>query len=334
MHVLITGAAGFIGSQLAAHFCSQGTAVTGIDNINDYYDPKLKEARLERLSRHSEFRFVKLDFSDSDALSGLFRAHAFTHVVHLGAQAGVRYSLINPGSYIQSNLVGFANILECCRHNPVEHLVYASSSSVYGLNSTIPYSTEHPTNHPVSLYAATKVSNEKMAHAYSHLYGIATTGLRYFTVYGPWGRPDMAPFIFTKAILAGEPIPVFNNGHMLRDFTFIDDIVESTARITVIPARADTAWDAAAPSPASSSAPFALYNIGNSSPVPLMDFIHELETRLGVPANIKYLPMQPGDVTATYADCQPLAIATGFTPSTPLSEGIARFAEWYRTYYG
>lgn len=333
MKCLITGAAGFIGYHLAAWFATRGTPVVGIDNLNDYYDPALKESRLALLARLPEFQFVRLDFSDANALAALFASHDFTHVVHLGAQAGVRYSLINPASYIQSNLTGFGNILECCRNNHVQHLVYASSSSVYGLNSTIPYTTEQPTNHPASLYAATKISNEKMAHAYSHLFGIPCTGLRYFTVYGPWGRPDMAPVIFTRAMLAGEPIPVFNNGQMLRDFTFIDDIVEGTARITTIPAKSNPSWQSAAPLPNSSSAPYAIYNIGNSTPVPLMDFLHELEERLGLTANIRYLPMQPGDVTATYADSRPLAETTGFTPATPLREGLTKFVQWYRSYY-
>lgn len=333
MRVLVTGAAGFIGYHLSAFFAARGITIIGVDNLNDYYDPALKKARLVQLSSYPSFSFEQLDFSDAPALTALFAANAFTHVVHLGAQAGVRYSLINPASYVQSNLVGFANILECCRHYPVAHLVYASSSSVYGLNATIPYSADHAVNHPVSLYAATKISNEKMAHAYSHLYNIPTTGLRFFTVYGPWGRPDMAPFIFTTAILRGEAIPVFNQGHMLRDFTYIDDIVESTARITSLPAKPDAAWDAASPRPSTSSAPYAIYNIGNSSPVPLMDFIRELETQIGKSALINYLPMQPGDVTATYADCVPLEQATGFAPATSLSGGVERFISWFREYY-
>lgn len=334
MQVLITGAAGFIGFHLSSRYASQGVAVVGIDNLNDYYDPGLKEARLRELSLLPSFSFQKMDFADSAALRQLFESNSFTHVIHLGAQAGVRYSLINPASYVQSNLVGFANILEGCRHNPVKHLVYASSSSVYGLNTSIPYRCDDPANHPVSLYAATKLSNEKMAHAYSHLYGIPTTGLRFFTVYGPWGRPDMAPFIFTKAILQGEPIPVFNQGNMLRDFTYIDDIIESVVRIAAIPASPNPAWDSAAPLPSSSSAPYALYNIGNSSPVPLMDFIQEIESQLGVKANMNLLPMQPGDVQATYADCSPLEKATGFIPSTPLRHGVQQFIDWYRSYYG
>ena len=333
MRLLVTGAAGFIGYHLAARFAARGVTVVGIDNLNDYYDPALKRARLDQLARHPSFTFRQLDFADAPALTELFRDSAFTHVVHLGAQAGVRYSLVNPVAYVQSNLVGFANILECCRHHPVEHLVYASSSSVYGLNAATPYSADQAVNHPVSLYAATKISNEKMAHAYSHLYGIPTTGLRYFTVYGPWGRPDMAPFLFTSAIMKGDPIQVFNRGHMLRDFTYIDDIVESTARIAALPARPDAGWDAASPRPSTSSAPYAIYNIGNSSPVPLMDFIHELEAQLGKQATINYLPMQPGDVAATYADCAPLEQATGFTPATPLADGVRAFIDWFKVYY-
>lgn len=334
MQLLITGAAGFIGYHVSAYFASRGVPVTGIDNLNDYYDVRLKTERLKNLSPYSTFTFQAMDFSDGSAVEGLFSANAFTHVIHLGAQAGVRYSLVNPAAYIQSNLVGFANILEGCRRHPVTHLVYASSSSVYGLNTTIPYSCEHPVNHPVSLYAATKISNEKMAHAYSHLYGIPTTGLRFFTVYGPWGRPDMAPFIFVNAISNGLPIPVFNEGHMLRDFTYIDDITESVARITALPSAPSPTWDSAHPSPATSSAPFAIYNIGNSSPVPLMDFIHEIESTLGISAQIDYLPMQPGDVKATCADCAPLEKATGFSPATPLREGVSKYIAWFQSYYG
>lgn len=334
MQLLITGAAGFIGYHLAAHYAANGITTVGIDNLNDYYDPGLKEARLRTLADFSSFAFMKVDFSDAKALAEVFASRAFTHVVHLGAQAGVRYSLVNPAAYVQSNLVGFANILECCRNHPVEHLVYASSSSVYGLNTATPYSCNQPVNHPASLYAATKISNEKMAHAYSHLYGLATTGLRFFTVYGPWGRPDMAPAIFTKAILGGEPIPVFNNGQMLRDFTYIDDIIRSVVAVTAKPATPAPDWNPANPAPCSSSAPYALYNIGNGAPVRLLDFIRELETWIGQKANINYLPMQPGDVKATHADCRPLIEATGFSPDTPLARGVERFVKWYRSYYG
>ncbi|MBD5626098.1 MAG: NAD-dependent epimerase [Desulfovibrio sp.] len=337
MHVLVTGAAGFIGYHLAKRLLADGHTVVGIDNLNAYYDVGLKEARLKELARlpqSAAFRFERLDLADGDGMARLFAAERFTHVVNLAAQAGVRYSLKDPASYISSNLVGFGHVLEGCRQNGVEHLVFASSSSVYGLNAAMPYSTRHNVDHPVSLYAATKKSDELMAHAYSHLFGIPATGLRFFTVYGPWGRPDMALHLFTTAILKGEPIKVFNEGRMRRDFTYIDDIVEGMARLLPIPAAPDPAFDAAAPSPAASSAPWRIYNIGNHDTVELGVFIDTLEKALGKKAVRELLPMQPGDVESTWADVDDLARVTGFTPATPLAVGIGRFVDWYREYYG
>jgi UDP-glucuronate 4-epimerase len=334
MKILITGAAGFIGCHLSEACCAAGHAVVGIDNLNDYYSPQLKRDRLKLLERHSAFRFLKLDLVDAGGLMGLFESEGFTHVVNLAAQAGVRYSLQNPGAYVRSNLVGFANLLEACRHHPVEHLVYASSSSVYGLNTAMPFRADRPADHQASLYAATKKSNEAMAHAYAHLYGMAATGLRLFTVYGPWGRPDMALFIFTKAILEGRAIPVFNEGKLLRDFTYIDDIVSGVIGVLSHSARPSENWNPEAPDPSISAAPHRLYNMGNNRPVALLDFIGTLESCLGRKAQLDLLPMQPGDVQATYADIEPLRSVTGFEPRTDLAEGIAAFVDWYSAYYG
>lgn len=334
MKVLLTGAAGFIGFHLARALLDQGVEVVGIDNLNDYYSVRLKEDRLARLTPCAGFHFVRGDLADAPLLDSLFANCRPTHVVNLAAQAGVRYSLINPQSYIQSNLVGFANVLECCRHHGVEHLVFASSSSVYGLNRAMPYRVEDNVDHPVSLYAATKKSNELMAHAYSHLYGIPCTGLRFFTVYGPWGRPDMAPHLFASAILAGRPVKVFNEGRMRRDFTYIDDIVEGVIRLLPLAPAPDPGWDARHPHPGTSPAPWRLFNIGNHEAVDLMEFIHLLEEALGREAVKEFLPMQPGDVEATYADVEELSRLTGFTPHTPLREGLRRFVDWHVGYYG
>ncbi len=332
--ILVTGAAGFIGSHLCHRLLDRGDAVVGLDNLNDYYDPALKQARLEHLEGRPGFTFVRLDLADREGMEALFERHGFAKVVNLAAQAGVRYSLENPWSYIDSNVQGFMTILEGCRHHPVEHLVYASSSSVYGLNTRMPFSVHHNVDHPVSLYAATKKANELMAHTYAHLYGIPTTGLRFFTVYGPWGRPDMALFKFTKAILAGQPIDVYNHGRMQRDFTYIDDIVEGVVRVLDRVPAPDPGWTGDAPDPGSSPAPYRLYNIGNNSPVELMEFIAAIEEALGREAEKRFLPMQPGDVPATYADVDDLARDVGFRPRTPIREGIRRFVDWYRAYYG
>ncbi|OOE64203.1 protein CapI [Salinivibrio sp. IB868] len=332
MKVLVTGVAGFIGSAVAKKLLAQGHQVVGIDNLNDYYNVSLKQARLDNIPQ-AGFTCVMLDIADRDAVSDLFAAHNFNRVIHLAAQAGVRYSLENPHAYADSNLVGHLNILEGCRHHQVEHLVYASSSSVYGLNETVPFETNHSVDHPVSLYAATKKSNELMAHSYSHLYDIPTTGLRFFTVYGPWGRPDMAPFIFTKKILDGESIDINNHGDMWRDFTYVDDIVEGVVRIAdVVPARDDD-WTVEHGSPASSSAPYAVYNIGHGSPINLMDFIQAIEVELGIEAKKNFRGMQPGDVYQTYADTQDLFVATGYQPKVGVKEGVAQFVEWYKHFY-
>ena len=334
MKILVTGAAGFIGMQCTLRLLARGDQVVGLDNLNDYYDVSLKQSRLQRLTPHAGFRFAKLDVADRDGMAALFRSEKFDRVIHLAAQAGVRYSLKNPRAYIDSNVVGFANILEGCRHNQVQHLVYASSSSVYGGNTKMPFSEHDSVDHPVSLYAATKKANELMAHTYSHLYGLPTTGLRFFTVYGPWGRPDMALFLFTKAILEGRAIDVFNHGNMQRDFTYIDDIVEGVVRVLDRPPVADPGFDTAAPDAARSWAPYRVFNIGNQGPAQLMDFIAAVERAVGCTAVKEFLPMQPGDVQATYADVRQLTDWTGFAPGTPVDEGVARFVAWYRQYHG
>ncbi|MBV5318345.1 MAG: NAD-dependent epimerase [Desulfobulbaceae bacterium] len=330
--ILVTGAAGFIGSFLSRKLLGQGWEVVGIDNLNDYYDPGLKKARLQWLNQ-SGFTFLELDLADREGMAQLFAAHQFDAVVNLAAQAGVRYSLTNPHAYADSNLLGFVNILEGCRHNGVGHLVFASSSSVYGGNTSMPFSVHDNVDHPVSLYAATKKANEMMAHAYSHLYGMRTTGLRFFTVYGPWGRPDMAYFLFTKAILAGEPINIFNNGDMARDFTYIDDIVEGVVRVIEQPPVPNPAWDKSQPDTATSWAPYRIYNIGNNKQEKLMYFIEVLEDCLGRKAVKNFLPMQDGDVQQTYANIDDLVADVGFRPSTPIEVGLQRFVEWYRSYY-
>ena len=333
MKILVTGAAGFIGMHVAERLLAAGHEVVGVDNLNDYYDVRLKDARLERLRKHTGFLFRKLDVADEEGMRLLFAQQRFARVIHLAAQPGVRYSLQNPQAYVRSNLAGFVNILEGCRHSQVGHLVYGSSSSVYGGNTRLPYSEHDSVDHPVSLYAATKKSNELMAHTYSHLYGLPTTGLRFFTVYGPWGRPDMAPILFTKAILAGEPIKVFNHGRMQRDFTYIDDIAEGVVRIADQPAQPSPAFDPAQPDPATSWAPYRLYNIGNHHPVSLMDYIEAIERCLEKKADKHFLPMQAGDVAATSADVSALQQAVGFAPGTTVEEGVRRFVEWYRSYY-
>ena len=334
MKILVTGCAGFIGMHVAQRLLGRGDEVVGIDNLNDYYDPSLKIARLAQLQAHSGFSFQHLDIADGQAVNGLFAAEHFARVAHLAAQAGVRYSLKNPQAYVNSNVTGFLNVLEACRHIGCEHLVFASTSSVYGANRKLPFSEHDNTDHPVSLYAATKKANELMAHSYSHLFGLPATGLRFFTVYGPWGRPDMSAALFTRAILEGRPIDVFNHGDMERDFTYIDDIVEGIVRILDIAAKADPGADMTQPDPATSYAPYRLYNIGNNRPVKLTRFIEVLEAALGRKAKMNLLPMQPGDVPATYADVDDLGRVVGFRPSTPLEEGIARYVTWYREYYG
>ena len=333
MRVLVTGAAGFIGNETARVLLERGDEVVGIDNLNDYYDPALKQARLARLDGHNRFSFEQLDLADRDGMARLFADGRFERVVHLGAQAGVRFSIENPQAYLDSNLTGFGHVLEGCRRGGVEHLVYASSSSVYGANTRTPFRVEDNVDHPVSLYAATKKANEGMAHAYSHLYGLPTTGLRFFTVYGPWGRPDMAPMIFTRKILAGEPIEVFNEGRHERDFTYVDDIVEGVVRVLDNVAAPDPAWSSDEPGPATSSAPWRLYNIGNSDPVPLMEFIATIERAVGKKAVMEMKPRQPGDVLRTAADVSALEAAVGFRPHTPLAEGIGRMISWYRDFY-
>ena len=333
MKVLVTGVAGFIGMFVAQRLLARGDRVVGIDNLNDYYDPALKADRLARLNGSAAFSFHKLDLADRDGMAALFARERFDGVVHLGAQAGVRYSLTNPMAYVDSNLSGFANVLEGCRHHGVAHLVYASSSSVYGGNAKLPYAEADAVDHPVSLYAATKKANEAMAHSYSHLYGLPTTGLRFFTVYGPWGRPDMAPFLFADAMLAGRPIKVYNQGRMTRDFTYVDDIVEGVLRVLDKPATANPHHDPTAPDPASSAAPWRVFNIGNSTPVPLLEFIDTMERALGVSAVRELLPLQPGDVLATHADTSALDAWVGFSPSTPLAVGVQRFTDWFKPRY-
>jgi len=327
--VLVTGAAGFIGFHVAQLLLAQGRDVVGVDSVNDYYDPTLKEARLALLRRNAKFNFVKLDLADRAAMAKLFAQYRFPHVVHLAAQAGVRYSLQNPHAYVDANLQGFINVLEGCRHNGCGHLLFASSSSVYGANTKLPFSVHDNVDHPISLYAASKKANELMAHAYSHLYRLPATGLRFFTVYGPWGRPDMAMFIFAKAILAGEPIKLFNHGKMRRDFTYIDDIAEAVVRLIGRPPQGEPTWDGRQPDPATSKAPWKIYNIGNSDPEELTRVVSLLEKEFGKTAEKELLPMQPGDVEATYADLAALEREIGFRPRTPIEDGIARFAKWY-----
>lgn len=332
--ILVTGAAGFIGSHLSKRLIERGDEVVGIDNVNDYYDVSLKKARLGQLEGRQGFRFVKMSLEEREGLLRLFKEERFDKVVNLAAQAGVRYSLVNPYAYIDANIVGFINILEGCRHNGVKHLVFASSSSVYGANTKMPFSVHDNVDHPVSLYAATKKANELMAHTYSHLYKLPCTGLRFFTVYGPWGRPDMALFLFTKAILEDRPIDVFNHGKMRRDFTYIDDIVEGVVRVVDKVAQPNPKWSGDAPDPGTSYAPYKNYNIGNNNPVELMRFIEVLEEALGKKAKKNFLPMQPGDVPATYADVDDLMRDVGFKPATSIEDGIKRFVDWYRGYYG
>src|SRR6266496_94463 len=333
LKVLVTGAAGFIGMHVAERLLARGDHVLGLDNLNDYYDVSLKQARLARLAPNRGFQFVKLDVADRGGIADLFERERPERVVHLAAQAGVRYSLKNPHVYADSNVVGFLDILEGCRHTGVQHLVYASSSSVYGGNTRMPYSEHDNVDHPISLYAATKKANELMAHAYSHLYGLPATGLRFFTVYGPWGRPDMALFLFTKAILEGKPIDVFNFGKMRRDFTYVDDVTEGVVRVMDRPAQPNPKWSGRQPDPGTSQAPYKIYNIGNNQPVELLRFIEVLEQQLGRKAEKNLMPLQPGDVPETYADVEDLVRDIGFKPSTPIEVGIERFVTWYRSYY-
>ena len=333
MKILLTGAAGFIGMTTALRLLARGDEVVGLDNLNDYYEVTLKQARLARLTPHERFRFVQLNVEDRPGMEALFAAERFDRVIHLAAQAGVRYSLKNPHAYIDSNIVGFMNVLEGCRHSAVQHLVYASSSSIYGGNTKMPFSEHDSVDHPVSMYAATKKANELMAHTYSHLFGLPTTGLRFFTVYGPWGRPDMALFLFTKAILEGRPIDVFNHGKMQRDFTFVDDIVEGVIRVMDRPAAPNPDFVSDTPDPGTSNAPYRVFNIGNNSPVQLLDYIGCIEDALGMKAQKNLLPLQDGDVPATYADVDALRDWVGFTPATEIRSGVARFVAWYREYY-
>lgn len=333
MKFLVTGAAGFIGFHVSERLLAAGHQVIGIDNLNDYYDVNLKLARLDLLKKHSAFRFDKIDLADREAMATLFSTEHFQRVIHLAAQAGVRYSLENPHAYAEANLTGHLNVLEGCRHNKIEHLLYASSSSVYGLNRKMPFSTQDSVDHPVSFYAATKKANELMSHTYSHLYGLPTTGLRFFTVYGPWGRPDMALFKFTQAIIEGKSIDVYNRGQMRRDFTYIDDIAEAIVRLQDVIPEPDSEWTVEEGSPATSSAPYRVYNIGNSSPVALMDYISALEKALGKEAIKNMLPMQPGDVLATSADTQALYEVIGFKPHTSVEEGVQQFVDWYKKFY-
>ncbi|KGD78235.1 NAD-dependent epimerase [Pantoea vagans] len=333
MNFLVTGAAGFIGFHVSQRLLAAGHQVVGIDNLNDYYDVNLKHARLDLIKTDSGFTFIEMDLADRDAIASLFDQHTFQRVIHLGAQAGVRYSIENPHAYADSNLIGHLNILEGCRHHKIEHLLYASSSSVYGLNRKMPFSTEDSVDHPVSLYAATKKANELMSHTYSHLYQLPTTGLRFFTVYGPWGRPDMALFKFTRAMIAGEAIDVYNQGQMKRDFTYIDDIAEAIVRLQDVIPQQDDNWTVETGSPATSSAPYRVYNIGNSQPVTLMNYIEAIEKALGITAKKNLMPMQPGDVLETSADTEALYKAIGFKPQTGVEEGVKNFVEWYRDFY-
>jgi UDP-glucuronate 4-epimerase len=331
--ILVTGAAGFIGYHVARRLLERGEQVVGIDNLNDYYETSLKDARLAQLQPFEQFTFLKMNVSDRAAMEELFVTFKPSRVVHLAAQAGVRYSLLNPHAYAESNLAGFLNILEGCRHHGVEHLVFASTSSVYGANTRQPFSEHHNVDHPITLYAATKKANELMAHTYAHLYRIPVTGLRFFTVYGPWGRPDMAIFKFTRGILAGEPIPVYNHGDMIRDFTYIDDVVEGVLRTLDRPAAPNSQWNSNDPDPSTSNAPYRIFNIGNNQPVPLLDFIRAIETSVGKPAKLDLLPIQPGDVPSTMADVSELEAAVGFRPSTTVQEGVAKFVAWFTEYY-
>ncbi|RQO62337.1 protein CapI [Paucibacter sp. KBW04] len=333
MKVLITGAAGFIGMHVAQLLLARGDQVVGLDNLNDYYDPQLKLDRLARLTPLPGFSFVKMDVADRAGIEALFKTEKFDRVVHLAAQAGVRYSIENPHAYIESNIVGFTNILEGCRHNQVEHLAYASSSSVYGGNTLMPFSEHHSVDHPVSLYAATKKANELMAHTYSHLFRLPTTGLRFFTVYGPWGRPDMALFLFTKAIIEGRPINVFNHGQMVRDFTYVDDIAEGVVRVLDRVATPEPGYDAMKSDPAHSNAPYRVFNIGNHAPIQLMAFIEAIEKAVGKEAVKNFMPLQDGDVPATHADVEELAAWTDFRPAMPVPDGVAKFVAWYREYF-
>ena len=333
MRVLVTGAAGFIGMHVSLRLLNRGDEVVGLDNLNDYYDVNLKLARLAEIEDISGFTFLQAHLADRPALESCFGEYQFDAVINLAAQAGVRYSLENPHAYVDSNIVGFMNVLECCRHHNIGHLVYASSSSVYGLNSSMPFSIHDNVDHPISLYAASKKANELMAHTYSHLYGLPTTGLRFFTVYGPWGRPDMALFLFTEAIAKGEPIKVFNNGEMLRDFTYIDDIVEGVVRLLDKPATANVDWQGDAPDPGTSPASYRLFNIGNNNPIKLLDFIAAIEQALGKQATKDMMPIQPGDVAATYANIDDLIDQVGYRPNTPIEKGIKQFVDWYQTYY-
>lgn len=331
--VLVTGAAGFIGSHLSRRLLKEGYKVVGVDSINDYYDVSLKQARLSLIKKEPDFTFEQLNIADQPAINRVFESHRIKYVVNLAAQAGVRYSLENPHAYIESNIIGFTNILEGCRHHGIEHLLFASSSSVYGANTKMPFSVTDNVDHPISLYAASKKSNELMAHSYASNFGLSVSGLRFFTVYGPWGRPDMALFLFTKAILSGKPIDVFNNGNMQRDFTYIDDIVEGVRRLMINPAEPNPHWNSGDPDPSTSFAPYRLYNIGGNSPVKLMDFIEALEQSIGRKADINFKPMQIGDVPATFADVTSLESVTGFKPRTPLEQGIQNFVDWYRSFY-
>jgi UDP-glucuronate 4-epimerase len=332
--VLVTGAAGFIGMHVARQLLAAGYAVLGVDNLNDYYNPALKEARLRQFRSFANFQFEKIDVADREAIADLFSAHRFPQVVHLAAQAGVRHSLVDPHAYADANLIGFLNVLEGCRRTGCRHLVYASSSSVYGANTRLPFRASDNVDHPLNLYGATKKANELMAHAYAHLFALPATGLRFFTVYGPWGRPDMAMWLFTAAIVDGKPIRLFNNGRMRRDFTYIDDVTEAVVRLVTRPPQPNPAWSGAAPDPATSSAPWLIYNIGNSQPAELLDVVRLIEQAVGRPAIREFLPMQPGDVLETYADCTDLELAIGFRPGTSLEDGVRLFIEWYRDFRG